>query len=166
MHYLAYRKLRQSWRTAVWAALNGKLPKTPMTPAFLVVHRYCPSEGLDWDNAYGGLKVMQDCLVSASPRNPDGLGLILDDSPKHMPAPPLLIQHKCRKGEARTECLVMPYHEVTPELITALWFTPPVGFSAGDPASSSRGLPEKAPARQLAPRATRQAQKVTGGLGC
>ena len=34
---------------------------------------------LDDDNAVGGLKYVLDALVTASPRNPSGIGLLVDD---------------------------------------------------------------------------------------
>jgi hypothetical protein len=53
---------------------------------------------LDWDNAYGGLKPLLDCLVAQIARNPDGLGLIQDDSPKFMPEAPRVFQLPAKRG--------------------------------------------------------------------
>lgn len=102
MHFQAYRQLRRAWRMMVKAALKGKTPDEPVGQAFLVVVRECAGSGLDWDNAYGGLKPVLDCLVAPSDRNPDGLGLIVDDNPKNMPYPPFLVQEKAPQGQGRT----------------------------------------------------------------
>lgn len=51
-----------------------------MSRAYLLVVRKS-LRLLDWDNAYGGLKPILDCLTLPGPRNPDGLGWIVDDAP-------------------------------------------------------------------------------------
>lgn len=102
MHFRVYKKLREDWRSIVAAALDHKLPTEPIDRAALEIERYCAGGGLDWDNAYGGLKPMLDCLVTASTRNPDGLGLIQDDSPKFMPEAPKLKQMPAKKGAGYT----------------------------------------------------------------
>lgn len=102
MHFQTYKTLRRRWQVAVFVAINGRRPKIPLDQAFLVVTRECAGEGLDWDNAYGGLKPLLDCLVVASEKNPDGLGLIKDDSPKHMPYPPFVKQLPAKKKSSRT----------------------------------------------------------------
>ena len=83
-------------------ALGGRRPAEPLKTSFLVVTRQCAGTGLDWDNAYGGLKPLLDCLVSPSARNPDGLGLIQDDSPAHMPFPPFMRQIPGKKSQSQT----------------------------------------------------------------
>jgi hypothetical protein len=105
MHFQAYRKLRKDWQLMVLASLKGRKPGKPIQQAFLVVERECAGE-LDWDNAYGGLKPLLDCLVAPSERNPDGLGLIADDSPKHMPLPPFVGQKKAKRGQGKTRVLI------------------------------------------------------------
>lgn len=102
MHFQAYKQLRHAWRMMVKAALKGKAPEAPVGQAFLVVVRECAGGGLDWDNAYGGLKPVLDCLVAPSVRNPDGLGLIVDDNPRNMPYPPFLVQMKAPLGQGKT----------------------------------------------------------------
>ena len=42
----------------------------------------------------------------ASARNPDGLGLIVDDNPMAMPVAPELWQVKAKRGAGYTECFV------------------------------------------------------------
>lgn len=101
MNRFAYQGLRRDWQLRVFTALKGRRPKEPLTKAFLRITRGSSSE-LDWDNAYGGLKPLLDCLVMPSKRNPDGLGLIQDDSPSHMPLPPLVIQVKAKPEDSST----------------------------------------------------------------
>jgi len=105
MHFRAYQKERQGWRLMVLSALKGVRPAAPIQRARLVIIRHSAGY-LDWDNALGGLKPLLDCLVTASKRNPDGLGLIADDNPIAMPEPPYMRQQKCRRGEGHTECFI------------------------------------------------------------
>ena len=79
------------------AAIGGKAPAAPIARSALEIERYCAGS-LDWDNAYGGLKPLLDCLVVPSARNPDGLGLIEDDSPKCMPEAPRVFQLSAKRG--------------------------------------------------------------------
>lgn len=97
MHFHAYKKLRNGWRASVLAAIGGKVPAAPIARSALEIERYCAGT-LDWDNAYGGLKPLLDCLVSPSTRNPDGLGLIEDDSPRFMPDAPRVFQLPAKRG--------------------------------------------------------------------
>jgi hypothetical protein len=105
MHFHAYRKLRKQWQAMVLAGLKGRVPSKPLQKAFLVVERECAGS-LDWDNAYGGLKPLLDCLVVPSERNPDGLGVITDDSPKHMPLPPFVEQIRAQRGQGKTRVFI------------------------------------------------------------
>jgi len=104
MHYQAYRKLRRAFQMEVWASLLAagyRIPAAPLQTVGLYIER--GSAGLlDWDNAYGGLKPLLDCLVSKTPKNPDGLGIIQDDSPRHMPEPPYLRQVVAPRGKGFT----------------------------------------------------------------
>lgn len=103
MHYRVYQKTRQAWRRLVQAGLpDGSVQGGPIDLSRLEIERYSAGGGLDWDNAYGGLKPLLDCLVCASARNPDGLGLIADDNPRAMPEAPRLTQHPAKKGSGRT----------------------------------------------------------------
>jgi hypothetical protein len=101
MHFHAYKKLRNGWRASVLAAIGGKAPSTPIARSLLEIERFCAGS-LDWDNAYGGLKPILDCLVASSARNPDGLGLIRDESPKFMPEAPRMTQATAKRGMGRT----------------------------------------------------------------
>jgi len=89
----------------VQSALKGVRPAAPIQRTRLVIIRHSAGY-LDWDNALGGLKPLLDCLVIASKRNPDGLGLIFDDNPNAMPEPPYMRQEKCERGHGHTECCV------------------------------------------------------------
>lgn len=77
MHFYAYKKLRSEWRDRLaYPRPSGD----PLTAAYLLVVRKS-IQILDWDNAYGGLKPLLDCLSMPGDRNPDGLGWIEDDKP-------------------------------------------------------------------------------------
>jgi len=54
----------------------------------------------DTDGLYGGAKVLIDCLVVCTQRNPHGLGLIRDDSPDCMELK--VVSVKCKRGEGKT----------------------------------------------------------------
>ena len=108
MHFHAYKKLRNGWRSSVLAAIGGMMPAAPIARSALEIERYCAGS-LDWDNAYGGLKPLLDCLVATSARNPDGLGLIEDDSPKYMPAAPQMTQVTAKRG---TGCTIVRIYSV------------------------------------------------------
>lgn len=101
MHFHAYKKLRNSWRASGLAAIGGRLPAAPIACSALAVERYYAGS-LDWDNAYGCLKPLLDCLVAPSARSPDGLGLIEDDSPKFMPEAPRMAQFAAKQGAGCT----------------------------------------------------------------
>lgn len=101
MHFAQYKRLREQWGWEVLAALKNR-PAAPVPLAYLVIDRFCAGDGLDWDNAYGGLKPLLDCLVRPTHRNPTGLGVIEDDNPRNMPIAPLLRQHPADRGQGST----------------------------------------------------------------
>ncbi len=105
MHFTAYRKLREDFYWQIYASLKGVRPTAPLPKVFISIERKSAGE-LDWDNAYGGLKPILDCLVRPTARNPSGLGLIEDDSPRHMPYPPLLTQLKANRSQGMTRVLI------------------------------------------------------------
>ena len=111
MHFHAYKTLRQQWQLMVKASLKGAFPDSPVERSFLVIERRCSGGGLDWDNAYGGLKPVLDCLVRPSARNPDGLGIIEDDNPKNMPFPPFLKQTKAKVGQGSSTIFIYELNE-------------------------------------------------------
>lgn len=106
MHHRVYRALRKQWCGYVAEALMFRRPKTPISSACLHIRRHSAGEGLDWDNAYGGLKPLLDCLVDQSRQNPDGLGLIKDDSPRCVPRPPYLEQLPAPLSQSFTEVFI------------------------------------------------------------
>lgn len=101
MHFRAYKALREQFQTLVLSELPVDRPARVDT-AFIEIDRHSAGGGLDWDNAYGGLKPLLDCLVQGSDRNPDGLGLIRDDNPAAMPLPPAMRQFPAKRGAGRT----------------------------------------------------------------
>lgn len=105
MHFFVYKKTRASWKAKVLSALakqEVQLPVAPLEKSFLAIYRFSAGGGLDWDNAYGGLKPLLDCLVVGTDKNPDGLGLISDDNPKKMPYPPFVQQVSAKKNNSST----------------------------------------------------------------
>jgi hypothetical protein len=101
MHFHAYKKLRNGWRASVLAAISGKAPAASIARSVLEIERYCAGSR-DWDNAYGGSKPLLAYLVAPSARNPDGLGLIQDDSPKFMPEALRMTQFAAKRGAGHT----------------------------------------------------------------
>ena len=106
LHYHAYRQLRLMWKIKMLSKgfPNGR-PERPIEKAALVIGRRCAGQ-LDWDNAYGGLKPLLDCLVQRTKRNPDGLGVVVDDSPRNMPYPPFVQQLPAKRGDGSTHILI------------------------------------------------------------
>jgi hypothetical protein len=85
IHHREYQQLRRKWRTLLGGEPT-RAPGKPLTKARLEVFRHSP-RSLDWDNAYGGLKPILDCLTCPGVRNPDGMGYLLDDSPAVLEQP-------------------------------------------------------------------------------
>jgi len=104
--FFVYKKTREAWHLMTKAALKGVRVGRPIERSKLVIIRHSAGVGLDWDNAYGGLKPLLDCLVAPSKRNPSGLALIVDDAPTNMPEAPTMRQEKAKRGEGYTEVLI------------------------------------------------------------
>ena len=100
MHHFVYKALRQKWKKLLWAAAAGR-SQAPLKRSWLVIERHCAGD-LDWDNVYGGLKPVLDCLVVPTKRNPDGLSFVENDNPKAMPFPPLVLQCPAPRGKGKT----------------------------------------------------------------
>ena len=113
MHWGAYRKLRKQLALEVLLAA-GRPKGPPLEHALMLVQRCSASAGLDWDNAYGGLKPLLDCLVESSARNPDGLGFIKNDAPACLVTAPLLIQERAPRGNGSTTVLILVSSATTP----------------------------------------------------
>lgn len=105
MHFAAYKRLREAYAWQLRAAL-GKQPAPKVPQSAVVYVRRMGTSGLDWDNVYGGLKPLQDCLVAPSKRAPNGLHIIQDDSPRHMPVPPLVVQKPAPPNQSSVEVFV------------------------------------------------------------
>lgn len=108
MHHQVYRKLRQGFRDELFVqrVQHGWQRVPPLTRVALYIERGHSGGGLDWDNAFGGLKPLLDCLVLPTTKNPDGLGFIVDDSPEHIPHAPDLVQKSVAQGKSYTEIRV------------------------------------------------------------
>ena len=116
MHYQKYKRLREEWSWLIKAAAMKagiKSGDTPINRCIVMVSRYqWHNAGTlpDWDGLYAGLKPAIDCLSVASKSSPSGLGIIVDDSPKHiisLTATPFL----CKRDEVRTEIRIMEVGE-------------------------------------------------------
>lgn len=79
MHYRGRKIETQAFCLLILEQLKGRKLK-PIEKCIITVTRYSSGK-LDWDNFYGGLKPVLDCLVKCTTTNPHGLGVILDDNP-------------------------------------------------------------------------------------
>lgn len=125
MHFATYQKVRHRMRMELKRYLT--LPEVddgigfgdpPLERAALLVVRVS-ERLLDWDNAYGGIKPLQDCLVPHDvKRAPSGLGLIADDNPGVLPHPPYILQRLADAGcEGYTDVFVFALsQELAPAL--------------------------------------------------
>ena len=109
MHFQAYKRLREEWAWLIKAQTMKagiKTSDTPINRCIVFVSRHSSGVLPDWDGLYGGLKPVLDCLSVASAKNPSGLGIITDDSPKHI-ITLSAIPHHCKKENARTEIHIL-----------------------------------------------------------
>ncbi|NHN85784.1 hypothetical protein GOB93_14200 [Acetobacter musti] len=108
-HFRQRSKAKIALARQIIAILGPDRPAEPMQKARVTVTRF--SCGLpDYDNLYGGVKDALDVLTTPAAqangkvRNKYGIGLIVDDSPKHIN---LIVEPvKCRRSEQRTEFLI------------------------------------------------------------
>lgn len=96
MHFQQYRTLRQHWSQNF-----GRNPDPPLARAWLSIETWRP-RWVDWDNYYGGLKPLLDCLSTARQSNPDGQGWILDDKPSCLAQPRVYQQIGIRPDGIKT----------------------------------------------------------------
>ncbi|GAN55233.1 hypothetical protein [Tanticharoenia sakaeratensis] len=105
-HFRKRAKLKRSLAAQIIAALGPDRPAEPFERAHVTIRRF--SCGMpDYDGAYGGVKDVLDVMTTpaaredGTTRNKFGIGLIRDDSPKHirLTVEPL----KCKRAEQRTE---------------------------------------------------------------
>lgn len=98
MHWAKRGRIAKGFAWMVKEAL-GPITGDPMQRCKVTIERH--SAGVpDTDGLYGGTKVLLDCLVVCSKRNPHGLGLIQDDNPNCMELEAVAV--KCKRGEGRT----------------------------------------------------------------
>ena len=103
MHRMVYKKLREEFAWLV--KVNANIPEKPIKKCRIMFTRYSSGQ-LDWSNLYGGFKVLEDCLVVSTTRNPSGLSIIEDDNPNVV----LSLsgrQEKCKRGEGKTEVWIV-----------------------------------------------------------
>lgn len=94
MHWRARGKYQQSISGEIAAKISHLIIRQPFTRALVSVDRYSIKEP-DHDGLVGGLKLLIDCLLICSKRHPDGLSLIVDDSPDHLELRPRsIVCHK------------------------------------------------------------------------
>lgn len=99
MHHQKYKKLRDEWSWLIRAAIK-KIPKKPIGACVIMVESRL-IQLMDWDNCYGGLKPILDCLVVPTKTSPSGLGIIIDDNPtivRHLSAVQTKVSTKKEEG--------------------------------------------------------------------
>lgn len=103
MNRFTYKELRREFCWMVKAHCD--IPSEPVEYCDIIITRY-GQRLLDWDNCYGGIKPLMDCLVMPTSTSPDGLGVILDDNPKIVHS---LTMHqvKVKKGEEATKVKIL-----------------------------------------------------------
>ena len=93
----------------IMAQLGAARPAQPLQRAHVLVERWsCGTP--DRDGLVGGVKDVLDCLTTPTPqangkvRNKYGMGLILDDSPKHITLEVRPV--KCKRVEQKTVIVI------------------------------------------------------------
>lgn len=79
MHWAKRKRVIERFAWLLSAANKNEC--APMGKCTLTIDRYMPGAPPDWDNLYGGVKPLIDCLVVYSKSHPYGLGYIVDDNP-------------------------------------------------------------------------------------
>ncbi|GBQ72631.1 hypothetical protein AA103196_3116 [Ameyamaea chiangmaiensis NBRC 103196] len=104
-HYRTRQREKIATARRIAAELSGEIPAEPFTRAHVLIIRYSTGTP-DLDGLYGGAKDLLDCLTTpelqanGKIRNKFGIGLIVDDSPKHIT---LTVEPRvCKRAEART----------------------------------------------------------------
>lgn len=80
-----WQKRRRLIKALAWEirAVAPRAPAEPFERARVTVTR-CSSQPPDDDGLVGGVKMLLDCLVVPTKRNPWGLGYVVDDAPAHI----------------------------------------------------------------------------------
>ncbi len=116
-HARSNDKKKLSWE--IRCALGVSRPAAPFARAHVLIERFSTGTP-DRDNLFGGVKDLVDCLLDQGIRmvnglpvalHPTGLGLILDDSPKHM----MLEVFSRSPGRGMTARTVVTITEMGPE---------------------------------------------------
>ena len=98
-HFRVYNRLVREIAQSI-RYLNGiRTPPVPYEYAQVIVVRWTSGTFPDVDNLYGSCKPLLDVLQPCSTRHPWGLGLIRDDSPKH-----LILQARAAKSRRAAHC--------------------------------------------------------------
>ncbi len=97
-HWAKRGRIAKGFAWMVREAL-GPITVEPMQKCKVTIERHSAGTP-DYDGLVGGVKVLLDCLVVCSKRNPHGLGLIQDDNPDCMDLEVIAV--KCKRGERKT----------------------------------------------------------------
>lgn len=108
-HFRQRASAKRSLARQIVALLGPDRPSEPMQKARVTITRYSCGQP-DLDGVYGGAKDCLDVFTTPAPmangkvRNKFGIGLIVDDSPKHID---LNVESvKCKRYEQRTEVVI------------------------------------------------------------
>ena len=104
MNQHVYKRLRQDFFWLVKSQIH-RAKGDPIKNCSISITRH-GSRMLDWDNCYGGIKPLMDCLVMPTKTNPSGLGLIEDDNPKVVTSL-VMYQEKAKRAEEKTVIIIM-----------------------------------------------------------
>lgn len=104
MHWRARGNLAQS----IASEISAQLPPfgAPFRRSVVTFSRFSMQE-CDKDGLYGGVKLYLDTLLPFSKRHPHGLGVILDDDPKHCALDVVQVKVPTSR-EQRTEIVIEP----------------------------------------------------------
>ena len=105
MHWRARGKYQRSLSAEIASKVPHVPGRQPFQRATMTITRFSVGVAPDEDGLIGGTKILQDCLLIRSTRHPDGLGIIVDDSPGHLTVSVKAIRCRTRK-EQRTEVVI------------------------------------------------------------
>ena len=77
----------------------GPIINEPMQKCKVTIERHSAGTP-DYDGLVGGVKVLLDCLVVCTKKNPHGLGIIRDDNPECMELDVIAV--KCKRNKGKT----------------------------------------------------------------
>lgn len=105
MHWRARGKYQRSLSAEIASKVPNLPGRQPFERAHMTVSRFSVGVEPDEDGLVGGTKPLRDCLLIRSARHPDGLGILVDDSPAHLTVSVKAIRCRTRK-EQRTEVVI------------------------------------------------------------